>query len=295
MSKKPVLLGTILAGMIVIAILSAGCVGAFSYCPDEVKVHGNIIAVDENVVGEETIRQLLFSPNSYESSYISAIESSLPKKSPVLEIGAKFGVVTAFVDDILNKGVAHIVLERDPENFELLKKTIKNNDIVVDALNIEVTYDYDKLINEGNATTISSLIESYVTLEDKDNITLLIDDDNVAKSCFSVDSSAISKHVENVIINLKDSSLVKSVIKLASLAGYTNITYPVQGSDGYTVLVFKRMNNNTDGLTLNNELGGTNDTTPVTEPTPGTETTPVTESTPGTETTPKIDAEVKVA
>jgi len=247
MSKKPALIGVILAGIIILSILSAGCVGAFSYCPDEVKVHGNIIAVDENVVGEETILSLLFSPNSYESSYISAIESYLPKKNPVIEIGGKFGVITSFVDDIINKNLPHIVVEEDSKYFELLQKTLKNNEIIAYPINAKITYNTSELLGEGKVETLSSILQ-YNEVEGKTNISLLIDDDNVAKNLFT-NEPYIAANIEYIFMNIKDPSLVKLIVKQASLHGYTNITYPVQGSDGYTVLVFKRMDTVSDALT----------------------------------------------
>jgi len=140
MSKKPVILSLFLVGLILMAILTAGCIGV-SFSPSEVKVHGNIISVDSNYIGDELVAQLLFNPNSYEGSYISAISTYIPKTSPVLEIGAKFGVVTSFVADQIKVGTGHVAVEANPALYSLLTKTKENNGMVTTLLNNVIRYD----------------------------------------------------------------------------------------------------------------------------------------------------------
>ena len=262
MSKRRLFVTLVIIGTIVLTITTAGCIGSFTAYPDEVMVHKNVISVDSRYVDGNIITGLLFSPNNYKSSYFEAIDNYLPFTNPVLEIGAGFGPVTAYVNDKIKVIPHHLAVEKDTNLVNLLSKTKMMNNMGTQILNAVVSYSlpdnvvYYNLSKQtieatGVSTpkenthvalevyTISELIEKYDFLKESKNISLLIDDDDVAASLFNKETR-LAESVETIILNIQDSSMDKTLIRNASSLGFNLQNYPISDNEGYTVLAFKR-------------------------------------------------------
>ena len=261
-SKRRIFVTLVLIGTILLTIVTAGCIGSFTAYPDEVMVHKNVISVDSRYVDGNIITGLLFSPNSYKSSYFEAIDNYLPYANPVLEIGAEFGAVTAYVNDKIKIVSNHLAVEKDTNLITLLAKTKETNKIGTELLNAVVSYkisdsvyynlskrtiestssDDEKNLVSLNVYTISNLIDSVDFLKESNNISLLIDDDEVSEVLFNKETH-LADRVDTIILNIKDSSLDKTLIRNAALLGFNLQNYPITDNEGYTVLAFKRTTN----------------------------------------------------
>ncbi|MDO5847739.1 MAG: hypothetical protein Q4Q20_05570 [Methanocorpusculum sp.] len=142
-SGKPLVILIPLAAMLVLAIVSAGCIDEISPLPDEVKIKGNVISVDSSLMPSDVIMNLLFSPNEYEKEAFEAVEKYVPPDDPVVEVGVGPGTLAAYINQHLRIKTDHIAFESNPYLLPLLEKTKATNQLGTRFINGAVAYGSD--------------------------------------------------------------------------------------------------------------------------------------------------------
>ncbi|HJJ30894.1 MAG TPA: hypothetical protein O0X97_01435 [Methanocorpusculum sp.] len=251
------------AAVLICTIMTAGCIGNASPLPDEVKIRGNIISVDDQYIPAETIIGMLFNPNDYSKQLFDAVDAYLPPENPVIEIGIGTGALAAYVDNRLERRGDHVGLEPNPKLMPLLKKTKETNGLgtklsgyaiaygsetvplTVSSNLLESTVATKKTDNtiEVPATTIANLMEEY-DFQQENNITLIAEAGGVAADIFT-NEPEIKSAVKTVIagewgISPEARALL---IRKANNAGYNLVNETEAGSDGLQAFVFIRTEN----------------------------------------------------
>ena len=251
-------LAVITAGLLILTILSAGCISTLNPLPHEVMVRENIIAVNPEYVPSSLIISLLVNPNGYETSLFDALDEYLPRENPVIEIGAGIGAVSAYVNDRLFIKTEHIALEPNPYYTELLRETKKKNNLgtrfVQGAINYDtafVPYVVSRNIVDTAAAaaytdetvTVQSLTLSQIirdsTFVDKTNITLIVDAEGVCEDILD-NEPALSSAVSTIITTVTGSDEIFELRRKAESAGYTLVNTPTEDESGLMTLVFQR-------------------------------------------------------
>ena len=248
------------AVVLICAILSAGCIGNITPLPDEVKIKGNIISVDEQYIAPDTILEMLFYPNDYNKELFDAVDAYLPSEEPVIELGIGSGALAAYVNNHLDKRGDHAGLEPNPYLMPLLEKTKETNLLGIKLSGYAVAYgrntvpikisrnllDTEITLKEGEntinvpATTIKKVINEY-EFQQENNITLITEYSGGAAEILT-NEPEIKQYVNMIIagewsISTEDKELL---IRKAGNAGYA-LTYESDtGADGLTVFVFTR-------------------------------------------------------
>ena len=260
-------LAVITAGLLILTILSAGCISTLNPLPHEVMVRENIIAVNPEYVPSSLIISLLVNPNGYETSLFDALDEYLPRENPVIEIGAGIGAVSAYVNDRLFIKTEHIALEPNPYYTELLRETKKKNNLgtrfVHGAINYEsalspyalskngadgdasaytLVYTSDSIIElkmEVQSLTLSEVIRDS-TFVDKKNITLIVDAEGVFEDILD-NEPALRNSVSIIFATVFDDTEIFDIKRKAEAAGYVLVNMPSADDSGLTTLVFKRI------------------------------------------------------
>lgn len=92
---------------------------------DTLSVGGFRIAVDEGIVDLSTRAALFF--GLYESAERRFVEQYLRGDLPVVELGGGLGVVSCYVQEVLDSGTPHIIVEANPDMKELLTANLRTN------------------------------------------------------------------------------------------------------------------------------------------------------------------------
>ncbi|HJJ38853.1 MAG TPA: hypothetical protein O0X42_01835 [Methanocorpusculum sp.] len=248
------------AAVLICTIITAGCVGNASPLPDEVKIRGNIISVDNQYVSSDTIIEMLFTPNEYNKQLFDAVDAYLPRENPVIEIGIGTGSLAAYVNGLLDYKGDHVGLEPNPYLMPLLETTKETNSLGTKLSGCAVAYGSEKVPitissnliesavaakkTDGTidvpATTIEKLLDNY-DFQQENNVTLLIEASGVAADIFT-NEPEIKSSVKTVIagewgISPEARSLL---IRKANNAGYVLTNESEMGSDGLVAFVFTR-------------------------------------------------------
>ena len=256
-------LAVITAGLLILTILSAGCISTLNPLPHEVMVRENIIAVNPEYVPSSLIISLLVNPNGYETSLFDALDEYLPRENPVIEIGAGIGAVSAYVNDRLFIKTEHIALEPNPYYTELLRETKKKNNLGTrfvqgaiyyndalspyqesrnsDAKVYTTVYTSESIIEikkEVQSLTLSQVIRDS-TFVDKTNITLIVDAEGVCEDILD-NEPALSHAVSTIITTVTGSDEIFELRRKAESAGYTLANTPTEDESGLMTLVFQR-------------------------------------------------------
>ena len=256
-------LAVITAGLLILTILSAGCISTLNPLPHEVMVRENIIAVNPEYVPSSLIISLLVNPNGYETSLFDALDEYLPRENPVIEIGAGIGAVSAYVNDRLFIKTEHIALEPNPYYTELLRETKKKNNLGTrfvqgaiyyndalspyqesrnsDAKVYTTVYTSESIIEikkEVQSLTLSQVIRDS-TFVDKTNITLIVDAEGVCEEILD-NEPALSNAVSTIITTVTGSDEIFELRRKAESAGYTLANTPLADESGLMTLVFQR-------------------------------------------------------
>ena len=256
-------LAVITAGLLILTILSAGCISTLNPLPNEVMVRENIIAVNPEYVPSSLIISLLVNPNGYETSLFDALDEYLPRENPVIEIGAGIGAVSAYVNDRLFIKTEHIALEPNPYYTELLRETKKKNNLGTrfvqgaiyyndalspyqesrnsDAKVYTTVYTSESIIEikkEVQSLTLSQVIRDS-TFVDKTNITLIVDAEGVCEDILD-NEPALSNAVSTIITTVTGSDEIFELRRKAESAGYTLVNTPLADESGLMTLVFQR-------------------------------------------------------
>ena len=251
-------LAVITAGLLILTILSAGCISTLNPLPHEVMVRENIIAVNPEYVPSSLITSLLVNPNGYETSLFDALDEYLPRENPVIEIGAGIGAVSAYVNDRLFIKTEHIALEPNPYYTELLRETKKKNNLGTRFVQGAINYDTAfvpyvvsrNIVDTASAAaytdetvTVQSLTLSQIirdsTFVDKTNITLIVDAEGVCEDILD-NEPALSHAVSTIITTVTGSDEIFELRRKAESAGYTLVNTPTEDESGLMTLVFQR-------------------------------------------------------
>ena len=251
-------LAVITTGLLVLTILSAGCISTLNPLPHEVMVRENIIAVNPEYVPSSLIISLLVNPNGYETSLFDALDEYLPRENPVIEIGAGIGAVSAYVNDRLFIKTEHIALEPNPYYTELLRETKKKNNLGTRFVQGAINYDTAfvpyvvsrNIVDTASAAaytdetvTVQSLTLSQIirdsTFVDKTNITLIVDAEGVCEDILD-NEPALSHAVSTIITTVTGSDEIFELRRKAESAGYTLVNTPLADESGLMTLVFQR-------------------------------------------------------
>ena len=251
-------LAVITTGLLVLTILSAGCISTLNPLPHEVMVRENIIAVNPEYVPSSLIISLLVNPNGYETSLFDALDEYLPRENPVIEIGAGIGAVSAYVNDRLFIKTEHIALEPNPYYTELLRETKKKNNLGTRFVQGAINYDAAfvpyvvsrNIIDTTSAAaytdetvTVQSLTLSQIirdsTFVDKTNITVIVDAEGVCEDILD-NEPALREAVSTIITTVTDSDEIFELRRKAESAGYTLVNTPLADESGLMTLVFQR-------------------------------------------------------
>lgn len=259
---------TVLAlAVLILSILSAGCISTLSPLPHEVKVRDNIISVNPEYVPSSLIVSLLLNPNGYETSLFDALDEYLPRENPVIEVGAGIGVVSAYVNDRIFIKTEHIALEPNPYYTGLLTETKKINNLgtrfVQGAINYEsalspyvmskngrendasaytLVYSSDSIIElkmEVQSLTLSEVIRDSAFV-DKTNITLIVDAEGVFAEILD-NEPELRDAVSIIFATVLDDTEIFDIKRKAEAAGYVLVNMPAADDGGLTTLVFKRI------------------------------------------------------
>ena len=251
-------LAVITAGLLILTILSAGCISTLNPLPHEVMVRENIIAVNPEYVPSSLIISLLVNPNGYETSLFDTLDEYLPRENPVIEIGAGIGAVSAYVNDRLFIKTEHIALEPNPYYTELLRETKKKNNLGTRFVQGAINYDTAfvpyvvsrNIVDTASAAaytdetvTVQSLTLSQIirdsTFVDKTNITLIVDAEGVCEDILD-NEPALSSAVSTIITTVTGSDEIFELRRKAESAGYTLVNTPTEDESGLMTLVFQR-------------------------------------------------------
>ena len=251
-------LAVITAGLLILTIMSAGCISTLNPLPHEVMVRENIIAVNPEYVPSSLIISLLVNPNGYETSLFDALDEYLPRENPVIEIGAGIGAVSAYVNDRLFIKTEHIALEPNPYYTELLRETKKKNNLGTRFVQGAINYDAAfvpyvvsrNIVDTASAAaytdetvTVQSLTLSQIirdsTFVDKTNITLIVDAEGVCEDILD-NEPALSHAVSTIITTVTGSDEIFELRRKAESAGYTLANTPLADESGLMTLVFQR-------------------------------------------------------
>lgn len=215
---------TIIAVLIVLSsvVFASGCVGVMDPTPKEVKIRDNIICVDSDYISDTLIWGLCFDPNSYENELFKAVENYLPNSNPVIEVGAGFGAVTAYINDRLILTTDQISVEPNPYLIPCLEKTKQINELGCTFVQKAVAYGSDKVqisvsdtvmnnkivVNknlvdsvEVDTTTLQQLAESS-QLSSKTNLTIVIDVNGLEHTIIQRESVFIRDSVNTLIASV---------------------------------------------------------------------------------------------
>lgn len=257
------LLILIAAVILICAIMSAGCIGNISPLPNEVKIKGNIISVDEQYIEPNTILDMLFYPNEFNKELFDAVDVYLPPEEPVIELGIGSGALAAYVNRLLETKGDHVGVEPNPHLMPLLEKTKETNVLGVKLSGYAVAYGKDtvpmkfsrNLLDSGitpnqerdtinvPAATIKKLINEY-DFQQEANITLITEYSGAAADIFT-NEPTIRSAVKTVITGEWDISPedIAILIRKAGNAGYRLTKEYEAGTDGLKVFVFTRNEN----------------------------------------------------
>ena len=253
----------ILAAVVVLicTLITAGCIGNVSPLPNEVKIKGNVISIDDQHVSADTIVDMLFNPNDYQKELFEAVDAYLSPDEPVIEVGLGTGALAAYVDTHLHERGDHVGVEPNPYLMPLLEKTKETNDLGIKLSRYAVAYGKEivpmkissnlidstissqwaeNMINVP-AATIRKLIYEY-EFQQENNITLLLEYSGGAADIFT-NEPEIRPFVNLVIagewgISAEDAALL---IRKANNAGYILTNESKTGEDGLKVFVFTRV------------------------------------------------------
>ena len=246
------------AGVLILTILSAGCISTLNPLPHEVMVRENIISVDPEYVPSSLIISLLLDPNGYETSLFDALDEYLPRDSPVIEVGAGIGAVSAYVNDRIFIKTEHIALEPNPYYTELLRETKAKNNLgtrfVQGAINYDtafVPYVVSRNVVDQTASaayseetvSVQSLTLSQIvrdsTFVDKSNITVIVDAEGVCEDILD-NEPLLADAVSVIITTTTDADEIFDLRRKAEAAGYTQANTPLEDGNGLMTIVFKR-------------------------------------------------------
>ena len=251
------------AAVLICTIISAGCIGSISPLPNEVKIKGNIISVDEEYITPDTILDMLFYPNEYNKELFDAVDAYLPPEEPVIQLGIGSGALAAYVNRLLETKGDHVGVEPNPYLMPLLEKTKDTNSLGMKLSGYAVAYGKDTVPMKFSrnlldssitpnqekdtinvpAATIKKIINEN-DFQQETNITLITEYSGAAADIFTNEPS-IKSAVKTVIagewdVSSEDSALL---IRKASNAGYKLTKEYETGTDGLKVFVFTRIEN----------------------------------------------------
>ncbi len=259
-SGKPLLILISLAAVLVLAIVSAGCIDEISPLPDEVKVRGNVISVDPILMSSDVITTLLLSPNEYEKEAFETVEEYLSMEDPVIEVGVGPGTLAAYINKHLRVKTDHIAFESNPYLLPLLEKTKATNQLGTRFINGAIGYNADtvpvritKNFLESNISPTKSEetvdVPVYTLREtvagsdflQKNKVTVITEINGIWKDILENEPN-LSDFVSRFIISTwnisnQDTELLhKKMIN----AGFTQTYTSTVGADGIEMFVFTR-------------------------------------------------------
>ncbi|MDO5845717.1 MAG: FkbM family methyltransferase [Methanocorpusculum sp.] len=250
-----------IAGVLIAALLSAGCINILNPLPHEVMVRENVISVDPAYVSSSLILTLLAAPNSYEPEMFSAIDAYLPRSKPVVEAGAGIGAQSAYINDRLEvRNGDHIAVEANPYLFDGLNKTKDTNRLGTQFINAAIAYSGDttgvivstnlfetSVTNSKNtqtvtvpATTIDRLILTS-SFPDINNVTLILDVGGTEHTIISNEEN-LSDYVAVIIASVSSNgkNTPDTFAKKLTALGYTLIHRSEPDTYDSVVMVFER-------------------------------------------------------
>lgn len=257
---KQIFILSALGALLVLAIVSAGCIDEISPLPDEVKVRGNVLSVDPKLIPSETIVAFLLQPNDYVKEAFETVDKYLPADDPVIEIGAGPGTVGAYINKRLQIKTDHVSLESNPYLLPLLEKTKAANELGiryvngviaygVDTVPVQVTKNYleSNIAPTKNEETVD--VPAYTLREivdnsdfvDKGGVTVFIEVDGIWNDILKNEPN-LGDFVSTLIVatwNISKNDR-EVLFKKVHNAGLVNSFTSDTGKDGLIVFVFKR-------------------------------------------------------
>lgn len=252
-----------LAAVLVAGVLSAGCVSELSPLPNEVKNHGNLIAVNPQYVSSATIMTLLWSPEEYEPEMFQMIDRYLDKNAPVLETGVGIGVIMAYIENNLMPDAYHIALEPNPYLKPLLEETIDKNGLEVDLRSFAIAYPLygntvelpisknlmkNTLSENSPGEKVSVVAADIATvlsaspIYNRTDVTLVIEANDVLSEILKNEGSTLKDHVKTIIAETWGMSdeQITVLTAVARENGYRPVAFSDKGLNDLIVLVFTR-------------------------------------------------------
>lgn len=151
------------ATVLICTIISAGCIGSISPLPDEVKIKGNIISVDERYIASDTIFDMLFYPNEFYKELFDAVDTYLPPEEPVIELGLGSGAFAAYVNKHLETKGDHVGIEPNPYLMPLLEKTKNTNNLGIKLSGYAIAYGKDTVPMKISSNLLDSTVSTQWT------------------------------------------------------------------------------------------------------------------------------------
>ncbi|MFF2409979.1 FkbM family methyltransferase [Streptomyces sp. NPDC058092] len=113
------------------------------------------IYAPENVVAEKARREI--ETGTYEIDEIKATQEVLRPDLPVIELGAGIGVVSCYINRLLDDKKQHLAVEMHPDALEILKHNRKLNDCEFQPYFGTLMYEGDTHLPELDASQVEKM------------------------------------------------------------------------------------------------------------------------------------------